>query len=95
MRCASECEAEFWFTILILTKQHLDKQHKYDLHPLPVRWLDGLKIARRAWPQFAGNDGHELDTLASFFGTRFQHHNAVEDRRVATLIALRVCREIG
>ena len=68
---------------------------KYNLHPLPVIWLDCVKIAKKAWPQFASSYGYGLGSLTKYFGIQFQLHNAVEDARATALIALQACRETG
>ena len=68
---------------------------KYNLHPLPARWLDCIKIAKRAWPQFESSFGYGLKPLANYFGIQFQHHHAVEDARASALIAVQACRETG
>ena len=68
---------------------------KYNLHPLPVIWLDSVKIAKRAWPKFASSYGYGLESLTKYFGIQFQHHNAVEDARAAALIVLQACKDTG
>ena len=68
---------------------------KYNLHPLPVRWLDCIKIAKRVWPQFESSFGYGLKPLANYFGIQFQHHHAVEDASASAFIAVRACRETG
>lgn len=68
---------------------------KYDLDPLAVTWLDSARIARRAWPDEFGKKGWGLKRIAKAFGISFQHHDALEDARVAALIVLRACESSG
>ena len=68
---------------------------KYGLNPLQVRWLDCIKIAKKAWPEFENGYGYGLESLTKYFSIQFQHHHAVEDARATALIAVRACRETG
>jgi DNA polymerase-3 subunit epsilon len=67
---------------------------RYALEDVTCRWLDSLRIARRAWPDRAG-EGYSLPSLATMFGIAFQHHNALEDARAAGLITLRAIADSG
>lgn len=64
---------------------------KYDLNPLVATWLDSARVARRAWPDKFGTKGWGLKNIARAFDISFQHHDALEDARVAALIMLRGC----
>ena len=68
---------------------------KYDLDPLAATWLDSARVARRAWPDEFGKKGWDLKTIAKAFDISFQHHDALEDARVAALILLRACESSG
>lgn len=67
---------------------------RYELDPLPARWLDSASVARRAWPAFA-QKGYGLKSLANAFDISFRHHDAVEDARAAGLILCRALDESG
>ncbi|WP_397403787.1 exonuclease domain-containing protein [Phenylobacterium sp.] len=67
---------------------------RYEVEDVNCRWLDSLMVARRAWPSLAA-EGYGLATLASAFGIKFQHHDALEDARAAGLIMLRAIDESG
>ena len=62
--------------------------------PLTCRWLDSARVARRAWSEVA-QSGYGLASLAERFGIQFQHHDAVEDARVAGAIMLRAIADTG
>lgn len=64
---------------------------RYDLEQLQVTWLDGAKIARRAWPESYGRSGYGLKNIAKNLGISFDHHDALEDARAAAEIVLQAC----
>lgn len=68
---------------------------KYKLDPLDVTWLDSSRVARRAWPDNFGTSGWGLKNIANEFGLSFQHHDALEDAKVAARIMLRACEASG
>lgn len=55
-------------------------------------WLDTAKVARRAWSRFA-HSGYGLANLAKEFGLSFNHHDALDDARMAAAILVRACKE--
>lgn len=55
-------------------------------------WLDTAKVARRAWSRFA-QSGYGLGNLAKEFGFSFNHHDALDDARMAAAILTRACEE--
>lgn len=61
----------------------------------PVRWVDSVQIARRAWPEFTGDGGHGLANLALRLGLDFEHHDAAEDARATAEVVLRAERHTG
>lgn len=61
----------------------------------PWRWIDSVGIARRAWPQLIGNDGHGLASLKRHLSIEFVHHDAEEDARAAAMVVLRAEVETG
>ena len=64
---------------------------KYGLDPLVARWLDSAQVARRAWPEEFGSKGWSLKRIAKWLSISFQHHDALEDARVAAQIVLSAC----
>ena len=64
---------------------------RYNLELLQVQWLDSVKIARRAWPEYKKDGGHGLENLARKRGISFKHHNALEDAIAAARIVLDAC----
>jgi DNA polymerase-3 subunit epsilon len=67
---------------------------KYCLPPVVCTWLDTARVSRRAWPRFARR-GYGLKSIASWCGIEFQHHNALEDARVAGALLLRAISDTG
>jgi DNA polymerase III subunit epsilon len=64
----------------------------HGIEQLQCRWLDSAKVTRRVWDQFASS-GYGLKNVADFLGIKFQHHDALEDARVAGLIMQRAIEE--
>ena len=56
--------------------------------PPPWRWLDSVRIARVAWPEFKGAGGHGLGHLKKALKLDFAHHDAEEDARAAAQVVL-------
>ena len=65
---------------------------RYNLPPLEAIWLDSVKIARRAWPDWKS---HRLSAVAAALGISLNHHDALSDARAAATIVLRACQETG
>ncbi len=87
--------------VLPLLRRHTIVQHSNfdkravgaacDAYGLPVpdlHWIDSVKIARRAWPEFRGNGGHGLGNLKIELGLEFNHHDAGEDALAAAQVVL-------
>jgi DNA polymerase-3 subunit epsilon len=66
---------------------------KYGTQNLSCSWLDTIRVARRAWPQYAEDGGYGLANLAAAFGIDFSHHNAADDARAAGQIMLKALSE--
>lgn len=88
--------------VVVVHHSHFDKTamrraaSKYGCAELPCVWLDTLRVARRAWPQFADDgDGYGLARLAQEFRINFNHHDAAEDARAAGLILHRAIETSG
>jgi len=65
---------------------------KYDLSGMRCAWLDTVRVARRAWPEFA-RLGYSLKNVANQLGIEFTPHIAQEDARAAGEILLRAITE--
>lgn len=62
---------------------------------LPVietRWLDSVRVAKRAWPQLSS---HRLNVLAGFLGLSHRHHDALSDARVAGQVIVHAIAHTG
>lgn len=65
------------------------------VHNRPVietRWLDSVRVARRAWPDL---DNHRLGGLARFLGVHHRHHDALSDARAAGWVIVRAMEQTG
>ena len=65
------------------------------LHRQPeieTRWLDSVKVARRAWPELAS---HRLNVLASHLGLELKHHDALSDARTAGMVIVKAIDHTG
>ncbi len=71
----------------VATKQACEK---YSLAAFPVTWLDSGKIAKIAWPDLGK---WNLASVASHLGMQFQHHDALEDARIAAKITLQASKQ--
>lgn len=65
---------------------------KYQLTDLEARWLNGSLMVKRTWPDYFHSRGWGLANVARLLGLSFNHHNALEDARVATKVILEACR---
>jgi len=68
---------------------------KHRCQPWDVAWLDSAQVARRAWPERFAASGYGLASVAEFLGIKFQHHNALEDARVAGQITCQAVEASG
>lgn len=67
---------------------------KYATPAVECRWLDTVRVCRRAWGQFA-RQGYGLAEVAAYCGVQFRHHDALEDARAAGLVLLRAIADTG
>lgn len=51
--------------------------------PIDARWLDSVRVARRAFPELKTRGGHGLANLRRYLALEFEHHDAGEDARAA------------
>lgn len=59
---------------------------------LEARWLDSVKVARRAWPELPS---HRLNVLASHLGLELKHHDALSDARAAGMVIVKAIDHTG
>ena len=64
----------------------------HDRLPIETRWLDSVRVARRAWPDL---DNHRLGGLARFLGVPHGHHDALSDARAAGWVVVRAIEHTG
>lgn len=65
------------------------------LHQRPsinARWLDSVRVARRAWPELSS---HRLNVLADHLGIELQHHDALSDARAAGMVLVKAIDHTG
>ena len=60
--------------------------------PIETRWLDSIRIAKRAWPHL---QSHRLNALTRYLGIRHKHHDALSDARAAGLVVIRAIDQTG
>jgi DNA polymerase-3 subunit epsilon len=72
----------------------LQAARKYGLCPPSCTWLDSARVARRAWQQFASK-GYGLESVCSFLGYEFAHHDALEDAKAVAYILLAAIQGTG
>ena len=60
--------------------------------PIETRWLDSVRVAKRAWPELAS---HRLNVLSRFLGLDHRHHDALSDARAAGLVVVRAIDHTG
>ncbi len=86
---------------ILIQHSNFDKQamdsacHYHELEKLKTSWLDSVKIARRAWPEFVGNGGHGLANLKAELDLKFRHHDAAEDARAAAEVVVLAETRLG
>ena len=64
----------------------------HDRPMIDTRWLDSVRVARRAWPDL---DNHRLGGLARFLGVPHRHHDALSDARAAGWVIVRAIEHSG
>jgi len=87
-------------TRIVVCHTHFDRAalhqslSKYALEDPDCTWLDTARVARRAWEQFAWR-GYGLDSVCSYLGYDFSHHDALEDAKAAAHILIAAIEKEG
>jgi DNA polymerase-3 subunit epsilon len=64
----------------------------HGLAPIETRWLDSVRVAKRAWPHL---QSHRLNVLTRYLGIRHKHHDALSDARAAGQVIVRAIEHTG
>lgn len=64
----------------------------HDRRPIETKWLDSVRVAKRAWPHLSS---HPLNALSRFLGVRHKHHEALSDARAAGMVIVRAIEHTG
>ncbi len=64
----------------------------HDRPSIETRWLDSVRVARRAWPDL---DNHRLGGLARYLGIAHRHHDALSDARAAGWVIVKAIDHTG
>jgi DNA polymerase-3 subunit epsilon len=64
----------------------------HDREAIETRWLDSVRVAKRAWPDLPS---HRLNVLTRFLGVRHKHHDALSDARAAGMVIVRAIDHTG
>lgn len=62
---------------------------------IEARWLDSVRVARRAFPELKSRGGHGLASLKRHLALDFAHHDAGEDARAAGQVVAAAVRATG
>jgi DNA polymerase III subunit epsilon len=64
----------------------------HDRDAIDARWLDSVRVAKRAWPDLPS---HRLNALTRFLGLRHKHHDALSDARAAGMVVVKAIEHTG
>jgi DNA polymerase III subunit epsilon len=67
---------------------------KYGLEPFEVKWLDSVKVAKKAFGDGCLEGGYNLANLAAYLNIEFQHHDALEDSIACGIITTLAIKKI-
>ena len=61
---------------------------RYGIEAIDTKWVDSIKVAKSAWPEFQSSGGYGLANLTMLLKIDFEHHDAEEDARATAKIVL-------
>ena len=61
---------------------------RYGLEAIDTKWIDSIKVAKSAWPEFQSSGGYGLANLTMLLKIDFEHHDAAEDARATAEIVV-------
>jgi len=64
----------------------------HDRPTIETRWLDSVRVAKRAWPHLGS---HRLNVLSQFLGLKHKHHDALSDARAAGMVIVKAIDHTG
>lgn len=64
----------------------------HDRPEIATRWLDSVRVAKRAWPELAS---HRLNVLSRHLGIEHRHHDALSDARAAGWVIVKAIDHTG
>ncbi|MBD8677407.1 exonuclease domain-containing protein [Sphingomonas sp. CFBP 13720] len=64
----------------------------HDRPTIETRWLDSVRVAKRAWPDLPN---HRLGGLARYLGIAHRHHDALSDARAAGWVIVKAIDHTG
>jgi DNA polymerase III subunit epsilon len=68
---------------------------RFWLEPFDVKWLDSVKVARKAFGSGCLEGGYNLANLARYLDIDFRHHDALEDAIACGKVVTEACRRTG
>ena len=61
---------------------------RYGVAALDSKWIDSIKVAKNAWPEFKSSGGYGLANLTKLLQINFKHHDAEEDAKATAKIVI-------
>lgn len=61
---------------------------RYGVAALDSKWIDSIKVAKNAWPEFKASGGYGLANLTRLLQIKFKHHDAEEDAKAIAEIII-------
>jgi DNA polymerase-3 subunit epsilon len=65
---------------------------RHGLEPFEVKWLDSVRVARKAFGDGRLEGGYNLANLAAYLDIEFLHHDALEDAIACGKIVAKACQ---
>lgn len=64
----------------------------HDRTMIETRWVDSVRVAKRAWPHLPS---HRLNVLSTYLGIDHKHHDALSDARAAGMVIVKAVDHTG